>query len=404
MNKIINLQVPLNEESPLQQYYDKFDIEHMDWGQNEYKIFAMQMPIEETNKLLVSDFKWRKDHRQNVVASIDGPQGKGKSLPFSYLGLLLGNVFEQPFKPSNIHFSPEEFDQAFQKAKPCQTIFKDEDPKTRVGMMSHMIDTNITDFEEQSRIHQINLLQAGVELRKHAHFFWFEAKHTIFDETGYPKAFVSVLKTPRYTNKQEFMWRGLVRFPMINNEFVEAYTKRKEDHMKKLKSKYGNSLNPVLYFAKKIFEKRKENLIRRTKEGFVIPIKRELMDFIIAEEIGTNRFTVPGYDRLAALLRETILKQHEQENNELKAAQEAQRELDQQKKDEFKEKEKESQEIKRKERFEFLKEKLIEEKRKNDLKEKALKLKEESLKELAEILKNKKDSKGIKIDIKKQLL
>lgn len=383
MKKQLDIQVPLNEESPLQRYYDQFDIEHINWTTNDYKLNALQMPIETTNQLLKSEFQWRKDHQQNVVASMEGPQGKGKSMPFSYLGLLLGNIFGVPFTPNDIHFSPGEFEQAFEKSIPCQTILKDEDPKTRVGMMSHMIDTNITDFEEQSRLKQNNLLQAGVELRSHAHFFWFESKHTIFDENAYPKAFISILKTPRYTDRHEFVWRGLARFPMVNNEFAEAYLKRKEAHLSRLKAKYGNTLNPVSYFADKIFNKRKEALTVTTREGFIKPIQKHLMDFVVAEEIGTTRFTMPGYQRLNALIREKINKEYETQNSEILAALESQKKILSQKRQEQREREMELAELKKQERMKFMQEKLEEEKRKNDLKERSIKLKEKILEEQA---------------------
>lgn len=394
-SELKNLQVPLNEESPLAQHYDAFDIENIEWSENDYKLNAMQVPIEETNKLLVQDFHWRKDHGQNIVASIEGKQGSGKSMPFSYLGLLLGTIFGYPFKPTDIYYSPEELDYAISHAEPCQTFFRDEHRKANVGMMSNMINENLADYEDQLRINQNNLLFAAVELQKHSHFFCFEAKHIVFDENAYPQKFISVLKTPRYTNRKEFVWRGYVSFPMPNEKFVEEYLKRKNEHILNLQKKYGNTLNPVLYYAKQIFNKRKNDLIRRTKDGFVIPMKRELMDFIVAEEIGTRKFTVPGYDRLTAQIRDLITKEYESENQEISISIEQKKELDRQKREQEREAELELIEERRKQKQEFMREKLEEEKRKNNLKERSIRLKEEVLKQVAE-LKGKEKKKRLK--------
>lgn len=401
---ILDMQVPLNEESPLKQYFDKFDIENIGWSTDDYKLSAMQRDVTETTHLLIADWKWRKEHRQNVVASIDGPQGGGKSMPFSYIALMLGKIFGVPFTPEGVYFSVEELDEAIQNSVPCQTFFKDEDPKTRVGLMSHMLDANIADYEEQLRINQNNLLQAGVELRNHAHFFWFESKHTIFDKTGYPVAFFSMLKTPRYTDRKDFVWRGFVRFPMPNKNFVEKYLERKQKHNENLKAKYGNTLNPVSFYSQEIFNKRKQDLIQKTKDGFIKPLKRELMDFIVAEEIGTRRFTNAGYDRLVAQIRAVIINEFEQENSQVAAAIEVQRELQSKERDKVRQSELDLMDTRRQEKMEFMKEKLAEEKRKNDLKERQLKLKEKAIQEFSEVLKKKKNTKGLSTKLKKQLL
>jgi hypothetical protein len=404
MSELMDMQVPKDAESPLKQYFDNFDVQHFDWRNQDYKMHALQTNPDELGKLLIQDWKWRKDHQQNVVASMEGPQGTGKSRPCSYVGLLLGQIFEFPFTPIDIFFSPDEFDEGFQKAKPCQTLLKDEDPKTRVGLMSHMIDTNITDYEEQSRQLQINLLQAGVELRKHAHFFCFESKHILFDENAYPIAFMSVLKTPRYTDRYDFVWRGMVRFPMVNREFDAGYLKRKNEHLKNLQAKYGNSLDPVAFFAKQIYDKRKDRLLNKTKDSFVKPIKQDLMEFIVAEEIGTRRFTVAGYKLLYAKMQEIIISEFQESNDELYAAIQVRRELEKQQSVQQKEEQNSVQEQNRKEKLEFLKEKLLEEKRKNDIKEKTIALKEKALTELAGLLRQKQDLKGMKTDVRKQLL
>lgn len=373
---------PLGEESPMQKAYDEFDVSHIDWTANDYIKYAMQLPVEETNKLMLTDFKWRKGHKQNVVASVEGFQGKGKSMPFCYLGLLLGEIFEVKFTTDYIFFSPEDLDVALGKAKPKETFLRDEHLKANVGRMSHMIEANLADYEDQLRINQNNLLFAAVELQQHSHFFCFEAKHTIWTERNgepYPAKFISILKTPRYTNRHEFVWRGSVSFLMPNDKFVEEYLIKKNNHIANLKAKYGNTLDPIKYYADLIFEKRKDNLIKRDRCGFVSPINRELMDFIIAEEIGTRRFTVAGYDILNALIRERIKIDFEAENQQVFTAVEQAKLMKKQETDEQKVNDLTTLSEQRKIKQELQAQKLAEEKRKNDLRERMIQLKEQEI-------------------------
>jgi len=379
----------LNEESPINKAFYEFDIANASLSELDYKLNAVDQqatPMKAVSDLLIKEIHWRKDHNQNIVASIEGSQGSGKSMPFSYFGLLIASIFNEKFTPEHVFFTPEDLDFAIQNAKKKETFLRDEHLFTRAGLMSNFVEKSLSDYEEQLRFNQNNLLFCSVNLQNHSHFFCFESKHIIFDDKGYPKSFICMLKTPRYTDRSEFVWRGYINFPMPNTDFVEGYLKRKEEHIKNLKNKYGNTLNPVNYFAEDILKEKEKQLVMTTKEGFIKPIKSELMQFVIHEKIGTRKFTIAGYKLLEAKLKQLLIEKYVPQNELIFKRQEELR-LNQNKKvsDILKEKE-EILDKRRERKDELFKLKLEEEKRKNDLKERDLMLK----KELLELKKNEK--------------
>ena len=183
-----------------------------------------------------------------------------------------------------------------------------------------------------------------------------------------------------YTDKNEFVWRGYVQFPMPNKDFVDGYLKRKEAHIINLKNKYGNTLNPVNYFAEQILKEKEKQLIITTKEGFIKPIKSELMQFVITDKIGTRKFTIAGYKLLEAKLKQLLIEKYAYENELIYKQQEKIRLEKNKKVSEILNQKEEEAENRRKRKEELFKLKLKEEKRKNDLKERLLKIKEEMLK------------------------
>lgn len=372
----------LNQQSPVFKAFYEFDVAHIAWGNNDYILNAInqaETPIAKITRLWNSEIHWRYGHKQNIVASHEGAQGSGKSMPQAYNCLLIGSVFGVPFNVDNVCFTPEDLKQRLQNSKSKETFLRDEHLFTRAGIMSNFNESNLSDYEEQLRISQNNLIFCSVELQNHAHFFQFESGWTNFNEEGYPVSFISVLKTPRFTNRKEFVWRGYIEFPMPNKDFVEAYLKKKHEHIENLKKMYGNTLDPIPFYANKIFNEKESSLIQRTKEGFIKPIKAELMQLIMSDVIGTRMFTLKGQEILLAKLKQLIQEKFEPDNNLIAKQQEALRLKKNKKISEILEDEDNKAAARRKEKLEFMREKLAEDKRKNDLKEQSLKLKEEML-------------------------
>lgn len=382
--------ISIDDESPLQREFDQFDINHIEWLDDNYIANALHEPMEKMNKLLYDDWQWRYEHGQNVVASIEGFQGKGKSMPFLSAAIVLGKIFKFPFQISDVYFSPEELDEALQASKPCQTFLRDEHLRAKAGIMSNLIEENLKDYEEQLRIRQNNLLYAGIELQEHAHFFCFEAKHIAFNKEKYPTQFIAILKTHRYTNRRELVWRGPISFPMPPKEMVLQYLERKNSHIDNLKKKYGNTLNPIPALAAQIVEKRSTDLSRKTSDGYLLPVKFESMQLLLAEEIGTRKFTNAGYKILSSKIKDLLSEKFEEQNKQTAAINMAIKEQVRAQRDEKTMAQKEELNARQTQKIELQKQKLAEIKRSNDLKERAILLKENTMIKIGQVLEKQK--------------
>ena len=316
-------------ESLLEQKLRSFDLEHLDWSDKQYKEYALKaMDSNSLRELLIADLKYRKEHGLNVVASCDGWQGKGKSLFMSSFAMFVGKIFGKPFPmdASNVFYSPIDLDFRLESEDiEGQTFLRDEHRYSNHGEGSRLVNENLTDYEEQLRITQTNLLFASVKAQDHAHFFWFEAKQTNFspDERtpeGKPKplSVTAVLKTPLYTERDCFVWRGLITFPAPSMEYLQAYDLRKRSYTQKdLREKGDNALAQIKPYAVKVMQAREEDLIKRTRDGFINPQKEELIKLVVAETIGSRKFTVSGYRSMIAYIQDELKKKYAKHNEDL---------------------------------------------------------------------------------------
>jgi hypothetical protein len=359
--------------SVLEQKFREFDLSHLDWTEKDYTRYATsQMDGNALRELLIEDIKFRKAHGRNVVASIDGFQGQGKSLFISSFAIITSKIFGVPFNENYVFYSPIDLDLALEHGKPCETYLRDEHKNSTHGEMSNLINENLEDYEEQLRIDQINLFFAGVKLRSHAHFFIFEAKRTNFDLSGKPVSTTAVLKTPLYTNKNIFVWRGEITLPAPPLDYLEAYDKKKREYtQKQLREKGENAFAQLKPYAEKVIFGREEDLIKKTREGFISPQKEEIIKLVVAEVIGSGKFTISAYRSITAYIQDTIKKKYYKHNEDLIE------ELDK----------------KRQEQFE-LKQKLLDERRRED---------EERRLRKEELQKMKLDIENERVRLKKQL-
>jgi hypothetical protein len=319
--------VEIISESLLEQRLRSFDLEHMDWSDKQYKEYALKaMDSNALRELLIEDLKYRKEHGLNIVASCDGWQGKGKSLFQSSFGMIVGKIFGHPFKAENVYYSPIDLDFRLESQNiEGETFLRDEHRYSNHGEGSRLVNENLADYEEQLRITQTNLLFASVKAQDHAHFFWFEAKQTNFDPVektpeGKPKplSVTAVLKTPLYTERDCFVWRGLITLPVPPMEYLQAYDKRKRDYTQRdLREKGDNALAQIKPYAEKVIKLREEDLIKRTRDGFVNPQKEELIKLIVAEVIGSRKFTVSGSKSMFAYIQDELKKKYLKHNEQV---------------------------------------------------------------------------------------
>lgn len=316
-------------ESLLESKLRAFDLDHMDWSDKQYKEYAVKaMDGNSLRELLIEDIKYRKEHGLNVVASCDGWQGKGKSLFMSSFAMIVGKIYGNnfPLSASNVYYSPIDLDFRLENGHiEGETFLRDEHRYSNHGEGSRLVNENLADYEEQLRITQTNLLFASVKAQDHAHFFWFEAKQTNFDPIektpeGKPKplSVTAVLKTPLYTERDCFVWRGLVTLPAPSLEYLKAYDLRKREYTQKdLREKGDNALAQIKPYAEKVIKSREEDLIKRTRDGFVNPQKEELIKLVVSEAIGSRKFTVSGYRSMIAYIQDELKKKYMRHNEEM---------------------------------------------------------------------------------------
>ena len=389
----------LSQESPMKQIYDNFDIENIGMSPEQYKVMAMKMPIIQTTQLLETDWKRRAFH-QNIIASANGITGSGKSSFLNACGLKLGKIYKdthnysyEPFRIGNVYYEPEEMQARIPSLKEGEVLLRDEHLHGQAGMMSDLTTNVLTDAEQQLRKNKNSFLFASIEEEDHAHFFVFEMKHIVPDQTGYPRFTVAMLKTPLYTDPKQFVWRGLVAMPFPNPEYWKSYELRKDEHIKKLKSQYGNTLTPVGIDAIKIYNKYHDDLITKTRDGLVKPVKDELMDTIVSKEIGTRKYTNKGYGILKAQMREAILKEYAKANDDRLQEVEQRKENARLEKRELVMLQIEEAKRIKEAKLEAYKVKVAEDKRRNDLKEKALLIRQRELERAREIKEEKAKAK-----------
>jgi len=400
----------LNQESPMKQAYDNFDIDNIGLKPDEYKAMAMKVPINQTTQLLWTDWRRRAFH-QNVVFSATGISGSGKSSFLSSACLRLGKIYKEvngykyePFTIQNVYYEPEDMKERLKYLKEGEILLKDEHLHGQAGMMSDLVGNVLVDAEQQLRKKKNSFAFASIEEEDHCTFFNFELKHILNDQNGYPKFVVAMLKTPLYSDPNIFVWRGLVAMPFPNKDFWAAYEKRKDEHIKKLKSQYGNTLTPVGIDAIKILKKRHEDLVIKTREGLMRPVKDELMDVIVSEEIGTRKYTNKGYSILKTQVRDSILKEFSKQNEaKMVEIADAKEKVRADKKEILMLQMEEAKKIKEA-KLEAFKLKLTEDKRRNDLKQKALEIREKELEKAKETKEIKAENRAKNVEQKKEKL
>lgn len=311
-------------ESPLQQYFRQVDMQLIEATQGDYYKRALQEDIATLTRLFMEDMKFRSDHFLNVVLSISGAQGSGKSLSGVYLLLLLAKIFQKPIDINNILFDPEELDKKIETAVNRESFMLDEQRVTNVGMMSKTIQDRLVDFEEQLRKSQINLIYCAPSLRQHEHYFVLETYKIIriqnpkcaeckekkcktcnipqHERSGYPKYFLLMLKTKREPD-HTLVCRGLLKIPMPNPKIVKEYDEIKDTHIERLKRKDSNMWEQMKKLRDTIWEQKKEELITQLKDRRWKEQTKKQIQICIYDVKGQRHLTNEAVDLMITMLQ-----------------------------------------------------------------------------------------------------
>ena len=256
--------------------------------------------------LLIKDFEHRAKFRKNIIMSIEGDQGEGKSLFGLFWAYKLGEIFGQPFNiKKNLYAIPEDFNIKIRDAKFRSTHFLDEQRKANIGVGSKATELKLMDFEEQMRWTQKNIIYASPSIKDHSHYFIFKAKKidrvenkeycavcpkkyqdkcytkqfetncppnfikrnngkkvTFWERSGYPTALTFMLKTKRKDDGY-LVPRGFVTVPIVTPKTAVLYDKIKGKNIRKLTRFEDDSHKEKLDIVENFIKAFKDKCVRR---------------------------------------------------------------------------------------------------------------------------------------------
>lgn len=256
--------------------------------------------------LLIQDGKFRAKFGLNIIASVDGEQGLGKSLFSLFWCYLLSEIFGVPFDiDKNLYVTPEDLDYGLRNSDFRTTHFLDEQRKKNVGMGAISTDLSLQDYEEQCRYTQKNIFYASPKIRDHSHYFVFTAQNIhrltndycsncpienqkecfkkkfetdcppefimlrggekvpFWERSGYPSRLIFLLKTKRKLDGWEVP-RGFVSVPMVNPQTLMKYDKIKKKNIEKLESQEEDSFAYIRKEVQDFYKASWEKMIKLT--------------------------------------------------------------------------------------------------------------------------------------------
>jgi hypothetical protein len=326
--------------SPLQDYCQKIDLQHYDktYGWYYYDL-ALKLPSEFVTNLLLKEFEWRANHQQNILASVEGEQGSGKSLFTINMAIWTGKHFGNQFNLGrDIYTNPYELDSDIRNNdERRRTFLYDEQPQRMVGLGSYSTKISLRDYEEIGRYTQKNVFYCSPQLHDHAHYFVFKqvdyqldrivnptckvcpkyidcVKHKystlclipFFERDGYPKQFRFMLYTKRLSD-QVLMPRGIVAFPMLMPKTAIEYDRIKDKNIKAFENyenkAWENKVNDIKEFVNEF----QEELIKETTLGKK-PVSKKLIEATFYNKFGTNRFLKEEVGLFVEMARQMLQK------------------------------------------------------------------------------------------------
>ncbi len=354
--------------SPFVKYCDSVDeqaIGENPWSLDKYYSFVNDIYTKDPSyiyNLLIADFTHRARFRKNVIMSIEGPQGEGKSLYGLYWSFTLGDIFKRPYDiHQNLYATPEDLDEDLHKTPYRTTHQQDEQRKKKVGVGSVATDLSLQDYEEQCRWTQKNIIWIAPELRNHNHYFMFSApfmeridnklcsqcpvkiqdkcfsdsfktncpskivklnkgvKIPFYERSGYPKSITCLLKTKRRIDGW-IVPRGFVKVPIVNPKTVETYDEIKAQNIARLEKQQDDSFK----YKQKVIDEfvKKHKTLCITLTGHI-----EIKMYKIKDAKGNSRvqkvpwdnrkYVVASQKYIEALLYKFIKAQHKYVTKEI---------------------------------------------------------------------------------------
>lgn len=352
--KIVPIEIDvkkLTTESPLEEYSKLMDKILEDNVKSSHLSYAEQ--IHESNphyfrNLLITDWKYRAEHQMNVVMSIEGQQGKYKSLFGITSAYIIGDIFGVPFDMrKNLYAFREQMNEGYKNGVNRSTHLLDEQSNLNVGIGSQRTALSLIDKEEQLRYSQKNLIYISPHLKEHSHYFIFKAwDYTrienpkcpcnpdcqknkwktqcgipFWERTGYPKSMTFLLSTPHRLTGYPIP-RGFIQFPMPTPETMILYDEIKAKNVKLLESGKEDAGQVKRLIVKNFLEKNEKDLLILTGQIYKKIMRVEdkntgkLVPRIV--NIDNRHYSIPRSSVLSPLLTEFIESERSYTKEEIK--------------------------------------------------------------------------------------
>lgn len=295
-------------KSPMQQYIAEFDAAHLNWGYNEYWAYACAYDVKFWNTLFKNEIIFREKFGLNLIWSVEGTQGSGKSQSLIRMKQLIDSVYGINYDikkfVDQIHFFPEDLEKALSESPKRNTHLLDEQIRV-YGMMSRFTEDQLSNYEDTFRKPQINIGYASPSLRRHEHFFIFEAMDNLYvDENDNVSAVDIMLKTRRKSDRA-IMPRGILRMRAPEKDLWDAYNDKKDNFIKRMQSNEGGMMKRLEDAADKVIAKYGELLVIETKNGPKLASK-SLIFLYTYKVLGTSAYTVAAYELIVEEIRRKV--------------------------------------------------------------------------------------------------
>lgn len=302
-------QIELLSKSPLQTYIRMFDDAHIKWDYDDYWQNAIQQDYRIWNSLYKEEIKFRHEHSLNFVWSVEGGQGDGKSMALvrqkQLKDEIYGKEYTIPKFLKRYHFFSQDMEESISGSSSKTTNCLDEQIKSH-GIMARFTEDQLANYEDTLRRTQKNIGYASPSLRRHEHFFIFEALGDIYvDNEGKTTAVDLMLKIKRKKDKV-IMPRGIIRLKAPPQDLWDAYNEKKDDFILKMERKEGGLMERIEIDAQRVLDSHKENLYRNLRSGGRVPQSKAVIDLYMYKTLGMRAYTVSGYEMVREEIRRKL--------------------------------------------------------------------------------------------------
>ena len=294
-------------KSVMARYIRLFDSKNIELNYNQYWALAEKQNFKFWNRFFLDEIKFRESHFSNLVFSVEGTQGEGKSLFLLRCGELISDVYGTKMSLDHVHFFQENMKQDLANFKERTFYAQDEQPRTH-GIMSNFIQDELANYEDTYRKPQVNIGYASPSLRSHEHFFIFEALGDIYidPKTGELSAVEVMLKTKRKSDNM-IMPRGILRVSAPDKDLWKRYNEKKDEFIKKMGGSKGDRLKILEDYAIATIEQFGDKMIIETNRGEKIAPKTTI-DFYMSRAIGLDNLTNDGRALVREYIKEGMIK------------------------------------------------------------------------------------------------